>query len=258
MTESADGAALRALHPGAPGAATPALEEGSELRGIGATLRLIRAGAHSGIVIDWERPQRASSWAVQNGGLIQAQSAAICQIRNAELTESVDPVALLRLRTSALGRSDAIGLLTSADVAGAGVEWVETYGARAGALATVGLGNALRVGDPPTAALAGTINIVCWVDVPLTPEALLEAHSLVASARTMVMLEAGVPSTVSRANATGTGTDCVVMTCASSPDGAPRRYAGMHTSVGSAIGRAVTGAVAASLRRCLARRPLPA
>jgi adenosylcobinamide amidohydrolase len=221
--------------------------------GVGARVQLMHARDQPSVVLDWERPQRALSWAIYNGGLTQACSLAICQVRNADLPETVDPTALLRERTTALGRSTAIGLLTSADITRAGVELAEVCGARAGALATVGLGNALRVGDAPTAARAGTINIACWVDVPLSAEALLEAMSIVVAARTMVVLEAGVQSTVSDGGATGTGTDCVVMTCPWSNDPAAQRYAGMHTSIGSAIGRAVSGAVAASLSRCTKR-----
>jgi adenosylcobinamide amidohydrolase len=222
--------------------------------GVGAQLQLMYARDQPSVVLDWERPQRALSWAIHNGGLTQAQSLAICQIRNAELPETADPVALLRERTTALGRSTAIGLLTSADVTRAGVEFAEVCGARAGALATVGLGNALRVGDPPTPAVAGTINIACWVDLPLSAEALLEAVSIVVAARTMVVLEARVQSTVSDGRATGTGTDCVVMACPWSNDTPSHQYAGMHTSIGSAIGQAVSGAVAASLSRCIKPR----
>lgn len=218
--------------------------------GLGARVQLMYARDQPSVVVDWERPQRALSWAIYNGGLTQAQSLAICQIRNADLPEAVDPTSLLRERTAALGRSAAIGLLTSADVTRAGFELAEVCGARAGALATVGLGNALRVGDAPTAAVTGTINIACWVDAPLTPEALLEAVSIVVAARTLVVLEAHVQSTVSDGRATGTGTDCVVMSCPWSDDAPPHRYAGMHTSIGSAIGRAVSGAVSASLSRC--------
>ena len=51
-------------------------------------------------------------------------------------------------------------------------------------IATVGLGNALRAGDPPGPdGRIGTINVLCRVSVGLTDEGLLEAIALASEAR---------------------------------------------------------------------------
>ena len=122
-----------------------------------------------------------------------------------------------------------------------------------GCVATVGLGNALRAGDPPgPAARIGTINLLCQVGVPLREEALVEALSIAAEARTLAVREAGVPSRMSGAPATGTGTDCIVIAAPERPDGA--RYAGKHTGLGHVIGAAVHDAVARGAAAWLAER----
>lgn len=113
-------------------------------------------------------------------------------------------------------------------------------------VATVGLGNALRVGDPaPRLASVGTINVALRVPVPIKSSARIELLSLVAEAKAAEMIAAGVPSKVSAAPSTGTGTDCAVVVSPVAEDGgvAPLRYAGKHTELGAAVGRAVSGAL---------------
>jgi adenosylcobinamide amidohydrolase len=102
---------------------------------------------------------------------------------------------------------------------------------------TVGLGNALRAGDPPLPAKVGTINVLCRLSMPLSDAALLEALALAAEARTLAVLECRYPSVVSELPASGTGTDCIVIACPNS--GAPGAYAGKHTEVGAALGACV-------------------
>ena len=146
-----------------------------------------------------------------------------------------------------------MGLLTSCDLD----SWVEANAeagpARAHCVATVGLGNALRVGDPPGPfARIGTINLLCSVDAPLQAEALLEALAVATEAKTVAVLENGVASRRTGLAATGTGTDCVVIASPLGPGRAP--YAGKHTEVGAAIGAAVRDAVDRGARAWKAQR----
>jgi adenosylcobinamide amidohydrolase len=89
------------------------------------------------------------------------------------------------------------------------------------------------------------------LDLPLSPAALLEAMSIAVQARTVAVLEVGhvLPSGL----ATGTGTDCVAV---AAPAG-DTPYAGLHTPVGEATGRAVHTAVLEGAREWMAtvRRP---
>jgi adenosylcobinamide amidohydrolase len=203
------------------------------------------------LVVRFARPHLVASWAIAGGGLGTASAVAWRQVTERELRPPLEPVRWLRARMQEAGIEDAVGLLTSRDLDA----WVEASSedarVRAHCVATVGLGNALRAGDPPGAfARIGTINILCRVDAPLAPEALLESLAIATEAKTAAVLEAGVVSRRSGLPATGTGTDCVVI---AAPQGSrPAPYAGKHTEVGAAIGAAVRDAVSAGVRAYLA------
>jgi adenosylcobinamide amidohydrolase len=200
-------------------------------------------------------PHETLSWAVVGGGRRTATAVAWWQVRNAELGADVDPAALLRARLAERGLGDAVGLLTSADVG----DFVDVEramdGLRVRCVATVGLGNALRAGDPPWRARpVGTINVLVRTSFPLSEEARVEALALAAEARTLAVREGGVLSVESGLPASGTGTDCIVV---ASPAGAPgERYAGKHTVAGHLVGAAVADAVALGVARwSAANRP---
>jgi adenosylcobinamide amidohydrolase len=124
--------------------------------------------------------------------------------------------------------------------------WHGAFSARC--IATVGLGNALRAGDPPGRATPGTINLLCRLNLALSPEAQLEALALAAEARTLAVREASVASTRSGLPASGTGTDCIVI--AAPRAGEPAAYAGKHTAIGHVIGAAVHEATRRGIVRC--------
>lgn len=186
------------------------------------------------------------SWAIVNGGRRRARSVAWLEVKNADLPLGVDPRALLAARLAAEGLGGAVGLLTSRRIDRFVEASAGTRDAGAEVVATVGLSNALRVGDPPgVGPAAGTINMLCRVSARLTEEAALEALSILVEARTTAVREAGVPSRRSGDLATGTGTDCAVL--AWPTEGEPVPYAGKHTDVGSAIGRAAVQAIASAV-----------
>jgi adenosylcobinamide amidohydrolase len=199
------------------------------------------------LVARFAQPQRVLSWAIVGGGFTQTDAVAWLEVKNADLPAGVDPRALLRSRMVERGLAGAVGLLTSRRL-DAFVDVTRVLdGVAARCVATVGLGNALRAGDLPTAIRpVGTINVLCHVSVPLTDEGMLEALALASEAKALAVRESGVQSIATRAGASGTGTDCLVI--ASPPIPAEQTahcYAGKHTSVGAAIGAAVHDAVAA-------------
>jgi adenosylcobinamide amidohydrolase len=191
------------------------------------------------------------SWAVVGGGRRQAETVAWHQVFNRELSRDTNPRALLRERLRGAGIPDAVGLLTSASLEAYTDVARARDGVSARCVATVGLGNALRAGDPPgvgstiaAAAKVGTINLLVRVSAPLAEEALAETLALAAEARTLAVLEAGVRSLRSGLPATGTGTDCVVVAAPlAEPGGEPLAYAGKHTAVGHLVGAVVEEAV---------------
>ena len=192
------------------------------------------------LVASFSSPVRACSWAIEFGGLVTAEHVAWLEVREHELRPPVDAVEFLRGRLRERGLARAIGLLTSRNVSTYRDVTCDGWGIRARCIATVGLGNALRAGDPPgVLGRIGTINLLLHVDTPLTDVALLEASAIVTEAKAAAVLEAGISSRRSGRPATGTGTDCTVVSCPVPQAGGQRAiYAGKHTQVGSLIGDA--------------------
>jgi Adenosylcobinamide amidohydrolase len=89
-----------------------------------------------------------ASWAIVGGGLVEAAAVAWRQVDESELRPPVDAAQWLRARMREEGLDGAVGLLTGCDLDA----WVEArseaVGAEAHCIATVGLDNALRAGDP--------------------------------------------------------------------------------------------------------------
>jgi len=197
------------------------------------------------LVSSFSSPIRACSWAIVHGGLVDAEHVAWLEVRDHELRPPVDAAVLLCERLREQGLDNAIGLLTSRRVSTYRDVTRESAGIRARCIATVGLGNALRAGDPPgVSGRIGTINLLLHVDAPLADVALLEASAIATEAKAAAVLEAGISSRRSNRPATGTGTDCTVVTC-SRPRwrGRAATYAGKHTLLGSLIGEATLQAV---------------
>lgn len=169
-----------------------------------------------------------------NGGRAVTNAVAWYFIERHEQPELIDPEGFLCRRLEAAGLSDAVGLITSRKRYGQVARHARHGCAEAHCIATVGLSNAMRIGDPPTFVPTGTINLLCQVSMRLSEECAMEAIAMAAEARTAAVLEENSPST-------GTGTDCIVI--AHPEVGTVARYAGKHTELGHAIGRAVFDAV---------------
>ncbi len=191
-------------------------------------------------------PEQILSWAVVGGGRAVSQHVAWYQVMDDELRPPVDAAEFFQARLAERGLEGAVGLLTSASLDRHAVVQRSYGGVAATAVVTVGMGNALCIGDEPGASgRIGTINILCRTSLPLSAEAGMEAMSLVTEARTAAVLDSGVLSRRSARPATGTGTDCIAV--ASPLARAGQRYAGKHTALGHVVGAAVFEAVAQSL-----------
>jgi adenosylcobinamide amidohydrolase len=197
------------------------------------------------LVASFSSPVRACSWAIVRGGVVDAQHVAWLEVRDDELRPPVDASAFLAERLRERGLENAIGLLTSRRVSTYRDVARSCSGLSARCIATVGLGNALRAGDPPgVSGRIGTINLLLHVDAPLTDAALLEASAIATEAKAAAVLEAGILSRRTHQPATGTGTDCTVVAC--TPPKFPSRgaaYAGKHTAIGALVGEATLHAV---------------
>jgi adenosylcobinamide amidohydrolase len=143
----------------------------------------------------------------------------------------------------------AVGFLSGLP-ASSSIEVVEAYGGVwTRCLATVGLSNGVRVGDPSflSTPTVGTINILVQSSLPLSLAASIEASSVVTQARTLAVLDAQVRGAEGTGIITGTGTDCVAI---ASPVGeACTPFAGTHTLIGHLIGKAVLKAMTPGIQR---------
>jgi adenosylcobinamide amidohydrolase len=201
------------------------------------------------LVVSFGAMVRAASWAIVGGGITDAERVAWLEVKNDDLRPPVDAREMLVARLRAENLTGSIGLMTSRRIATYSDVTAAQGAVRARCIATVGLGNALRAGDPPwDAARVSTINVLVHANVPLSDEALLEANALVSEAKCAVMLESPLPSRASGLPSTGTGTDCIVVTCPRVRRGSPALpYSGKYTPVGAAVGQAVMGSLRAGI-----------
>lgn len=196
---------------------------------------------------DLGREMQVLSWAVHRPGLVQARRILWREVRNADLPVELDVETWLQNELAARGASDAVTFLTSRDIRDFTRATATAGTAEAQAVATVGLSNAERVGHRIDRAGQdwGTINVALRLNQSLTEPALLEAMSIAVQARTAAVMDADMPLATGRA--TGTGTDCVAVAALTGPV----RYAGLHTDIGEAVGRAVYEAVMDGARHWL-------
>ncbi|MCU1282558.1 MAG: hypothetical protein JWM53_6104, partial [bacterium] len=206
------------------------------------------------LVVRFPRMHRTLSWAVCGGGLGLTRAVVWRYVELGELSPSVDPEALLAASLQKHGLERAVGMMTARSLGTFDCVTKQQDGVSARAVATVGLGNALAVGDSPgplrDAARVGTINVLVQLSHALDEAGLAEALGVATEARTAAVLDARVPSRRSHELATGTGTDCIVV---AAPEVAePMRWVGKHTAAGALVGGTVREAVARGVRRWIA------
>lgn len=167
------------------------------------------------------------------------------------------PSRYLRDLASRLGLSDeTIGLMTAVPMTQLVTARTTAQGLWVECFATVGVTNAVKAGERPLQSTRsnggtrpGTINLVVITNASLSIAAMVGAVQVVTEAKTGVIRDHGVRSRRTRSLATGTGTDVVVIACASRGEGPPQQYSGTHTVIGSLIGRAVARCVSQGLAK---------
>ena len=121
--------------------------------------------------------------------------------------------------------------------------WVEGF-------FTVGVTKAVRVGESidstPSAdpQKPGTINVVLITNAALTVSAMVTAVQVATESKAAVLLANRIPSWTGRSEATGTGTDVVVVVNGNGP---LIRYSGTHTRIGELIGKLVSHGIESGL-----------
>lgn len=196
------------------------------------------------LVADLGAPRRVLSFAPYRPGFVTARQIVWREVRDADLTPDLDVSEWFASDLARHGHNQAVGLLTSRDVSRFVRSETEVEGQRVACLATVGLGNAEAIGTRRAvngigwSTGYGTINILIQIDAALTEAAQIEAMTIATQARTAAVIDCGLRLPDGR-RATGTGTDCMAVAA----DIGPVAFAGLHTALGEAIGRAVHTAV---------------
>ena len=199
-------------------------------------------GSDRWLVVRLDQPHHSLSWAITEGGRTTTQNVVWLKVEGKDLAPPVKADEFLRSALRKEGLYPAVGLLTSAYLTNAVIHRAKENGVEATTIATVGMGNALRVGDPGhDFDSVGTINLCCRVSVGLDASGQLEALSMITEAKTAAVLDSGIRSKKSGQPATGTGTDYPVILSPISDRSLT--YAGKHTSLGAVIGKSVYHAV---------------
>ncbi|MFZ9594621.1 MAG: adenosylcobinamide amidohydrolase [Bdellovibrionia bacterium] len=200
--------------------------------------------------VPFARPHSILSWAIWGGGWKKSPSVLWYQVTDQELSVGLDPMDYYGKKLHQRGFPvQSVGFLTSAPLDSFCHSLHQAQGIWVRAVATVGLSNALRIGDPSFQQIhAGTINLLLQTSVPLSLEASLEAVSLVTEARTLAMLQSQVLSPLSQKTATGTGTDCIAVASPDQPE-VCEVYAGKHTVLGFLIGQCVMEVMAQGIQK---------
>jgi adenosylcobinamide hydrolase len=186
------------------------------------------------LVWRFDEPVLAISSAVVGGGI-----GACTWVLNATVPSSYardDPDRHLGEIAAGLGlRGPGVGLLTAVDVA----EVVAARDEGVRLWATVGLGTPVQAAAPPAdhpPAGPGTINIVAWTPVRLSPAALVNAVATITEAKTQAIRDLG-------RDATGTPTDAICVLCPAGGEAAD--YGGPRSTWGARLARAAHRAVLA-------------
>jgi adenosylcobinamide amidohydrolase len=145
-----------------------------------------------------------------------------------------------------------VGMMTSASMESFRQVSRSSQGVKITAMVTAGISNARCAGDRADQRVfheygnpTGTINIIILTTAKMSPAALVESVMLAAEAKTVAMRELDVKSPVSRAIATGTGTDAIAVANGAGPE--TIRYCGKHVLFGEMLASAVIEAITTSL-----------
>lgn len=222
------------------------------------------------LIIDLRRLHRVLSSAPRGGGVVRARSILNHQvpphpafphkIAAVRLPEAMkkwsDPARYLgKLAGRLKAASPIVGLMTAVPMTQLVRDREESEGLWIECFCTVGVSNAVKAGEPAShggksrcCEQAGTINIILVTNATLAWPAMVGAVQVATESKTATLIEHGVRSASGLLNATGTGTDAVVIACRVA-GGHKVQYSGTHTETGSMIGRLVARCVREGLLR---------
>jgi adenosylcobinamide amidohydrolase len=206
--------------------------------------------------IAFDRPCPVLSSAVLNGGFTEARHIVNLKVDKG-FSDSTNPwqppqVTLADYCRRCGWSGATVGMMTAASMNSFRLTRRSEQDIDIMVLLTCGLSNPRRAGDPadqqtmaPAPPRADTINTIVLTTATLTPAAMVEAVMIATEAKAAAMQNLGVTSPVSRAVATGTGTDAVAVACR--PGAQPMHYCGKHVLFGEILARLVIESLHASI-----------
>ena len=221
------------------------------------TEKILVAQTPQHIHVQFDTPYQVLSSAVLSGGLVEAS-----HILNFKVEKGISafssvfksPDAELAGYCKAQGwKGETVGMMTAASMDSFRMFKVTQQGVDLIVLATVGLSNVRRAGDPAEHreiiagfADVGTINLIGLTSAGMTPAAMTEAVMTVTEAKTAALQNLGIQSMVSEAPATGTGTDAIAI--AADPQADRIQYCGKHVLFGELLANLVIETVTSSIK----------
>ena len=199
----------------------------------------------------FDKPYRTLSSAVLNGGFQLASQIANLKV-DAHTSYSESPQASLQKFADEQGwQGKTIGLMTSASMATFRLAHRKVANIDLAVWVTSGLANLRRVGDQADYCKvdsvpenAGTINLCLISSIKFTDSAMAEALMMLTEAKVAAINDAKLTSPISNKQATGTGTDSIVV--ASANEGEAVEYCGKHVLIGQVIGELAYQAISSS------------
>lgn len=213
-------------------------------------VQLERGDPWNALAFDEQRPVLSSA-PVGGGDRYARRIVNLCVNGPDARAQCDDPEATFaRLAATHEWQAPIVGLMTGVSAGRLGVAPAAERSSPWAVVATAGVSNAHRAGEPVDDRLdgvrePGTINIIAVTSQALTAAARAEAVALVAEAKATLLADLGITTQTSGHIASGTGTDAIAIACT---DGDDTPYTGYHTRSGRQLVAAVRDAIERSLR----------
>lgn len=203
------------------------------------------------IVTDFDHPLRTLSSASTGGGHRRVQTIVNLKTDAQEALDNTFEDLISDFFRKRGSDTHGIGLLTSAEMGYAQFVTAQDRGIGVLAIVTAGTSNALNIAERSDTEFSGesntgfgTINIIVITSACLLDECMVSSIITATEAKTAALFDLQVKSVMTGSQATGTGTDTIVI---ASGNGMRIRYAGGHTLYGQLLGQAVYHGVRRSL-----------
>jgi len=216
---------------------------------VNASAKIRQTTLYTGCFFD--RPFRTLSSAVLNGGYQIASQILNLKV-DAHTNYSESPESTLQKFSDSQGwQGKTIGLMTSASMTSLRIAHRTVQGVELAVWVTSGLSNLRRVGDladyqkiDSSPEKSGTINLGLISSIKFSESAMAESLMMLTEAKVAAIHDAKLKSPISNLNATGTGTDSIVVATAN--DGEAIEYCGKHVLLGQVIGELAYEAISSS------------